>query len=85
MHSKPKTPQDALLSTSRLELFKQGVDIVSAGDSANELYLIVAGTVQIRCASLVALWLLVSVVWRCSHARIGLRLLLQSLGCVAND
>jgi CRP-like cAMP-binding protein len=37
-----------LLSSSRLELFKQGVDIVTAGDSANELYLVVAGTVQLR-------------------------------------
>jgi hypothetical protein len=41
-------PQDALLSSSRLELFKQGVDIVTAGDSANELYLIVAGSVEMR-------------------------------------
>ncbi|KIY97752.1 Potassium channel AKT1 [Monoraphidium neglectum] len=40
--------QDALLTSSRLELFKQGVDIVTAGDSANELYMVVSGRVWMR-------------------------------------
>lgn len=62
--------QDALLSSSRLELFKQGVDIVTAGDGANELYLVVAGNVQLRCAAgLVILFLGVA---RASIARVWL-------------
>ena len=44
----PRKFLDALLASSRLELFKQGVEIVAAGDSVGELYIVVAGRVEMR-------------------------------------
>jgi hypothetical protein len=39
---------DAVLAGCRLELFKGGVDILGAGDAVNELFLVVAGHVELR-------------------------------------
>lgn len=44
----PQRLLDALLATARVETFMPNVDIVSAGDYVNELFLLVAGTVEIR-------------------------------------
>jgi signal-transduction protein with cAMP-binding, CBS, and nucleotidyltransferase domain len=44
----PRKFLDALLSASRLELFRPGVDLLAAGDAVNELFVVVAGRVELR-------------------------------------
>lgn len=44
----PRKFLDALLSASRLELFRPGVDLLAAGDAVNELFVVVAGKVEMR-------------------------------------
>jgi hypothetical protein len=51
----PRKYLDSLLATSRLELFRPGVDLLAAGDAVNELFIIVAGRVELR---LVVWWCL---------------------------
>jgi hypothetical protein len=44
----PRKYLDSLLSASRLELFRPGVDLLAAGDAVNELFIVVAGRVELR-------------------------------------
>eukprot|EP00775_Hariotina_reticulata_P010172 gene10172-10332_t len=44
----PRKYLDALLAASRLELFRPGVDLLAAGDAVNELFVVVAGRVELR-------------------------------------
>ncbi|KAF6256108.1 hypothetical protein COO60DRAFT_1702472 [Scenedesmus sp. NREL 46B-D3] len=44
----PRKFLDALLAASRLELFRPGVDLLAAGDAVNELFVVVAGRVELR-------------------------------------
>lgn len=44
----PRKYLDSLLAASRLELFRPGVDLLSAGDAVNELFVVVAGRVELR-------------------------------------
>uniref|UniRef100_A0A383VAB8 Cyclic nucleotide-binding domain-containing protein n=1 Tax=Tetradesmus obliquus TaxID=3088 RepID=A0A383VAB8_TETOB len=44
----PRKFLDALLAGSRLELFRPGVDLLAAGDAVNELFVVVAGRVELR-------------------------------------
>ncbi len=56
----PRKYLDSLLASSRLELFRPGVDLLAAGDAVNELFVVVAGRVELRCAqaSWHGLWVL---------------------------
>lgn len=44
----PRKYLDSLLAASRLELFRPGVDLLAAGDAVNELFVVVAGRVELR-------------------------------------
>lgn len=44
----PRKYLDSLLAASRLELFRPGVDLLAAGDAVNELFVVVAGKVELR-------------------------------------
>jgi hypothetical protein len=44
----PRKYLDSLLASSRLELFRPGVDLLAAGDAVNELFVVVAGRVELR-------------------------------------
>jgi signal-transduction protein with cAMP-binding, CBS, and nucleotidyltransferase domain len=44
----PRKYLDALLAASRLELFRPGVDLLAAGDAVNELFVVVAGRIELR-------------------------------------
>ena len=48
----PQRLLDAILAAARVETFMPNVDIVSAGDYVNELFLLVSGTVEIRSRAL---------------------------------
>lgn len=44
----PRKYLDSLLAASRLELFRPGVEMLAAGDAVNELFVVVAGRVELR-------------------------------------